>query len=353
MPGFRRFIRRYPLHSAVGLLVVAGAGASIAGASNFDTSLHYNSASFGYATVPPPPTTVPPTTVPITTTTTVPTTTAVPPTTTTTTVPVPPRIPGLPPRPPISLAFGGAPTVINTSTIHVLRGIIKTTPPRPIVAATESPGGGVFVVDSSGQVYAAHGANYLGGTGQLNPKLPPGGKNAVHLVAPIVDIVLYNTGARPGAVTGYYLVAANGAMFHFGNAPFYGPAAGHVNAKDVASMAMTPDRKGYWEVGSDGAVFAFGDAHTYGSMLGKRLAAPVVGLAPTPNGKGYWEVGSDGGVFAFGDARFFGSLPTKGIKVTNIVGIQATADGGGYWLFASNGKTYNFGDAGPLGTGGS
>ena len=348
MARFPRFVRRYPLHSAVGLLVVAGTGASLAGVGNFGTSLHDSSASFGYASVPPPPTTAPPTT---STTRPPPSTTA--PVPTTTTVPVPPPITGLPPRPPISFAFGGAPTVINTSTLHVLRGIIKTTPPRPIVAATESPGGGVFVVDSNGQVYAAHGANYLGGTGQLNPKLPPGGKNAVHLVAPIVDIVLYNTGARPGAVSGYYLVGADGGIFNFGNAPFYGSAGGHVMAKPVVGMAMTPDRKGYWEVASDGGVFAFGNAHPYGSMRGKPLAEPVVGMAPTANGKGYWEVASDGGVFSFGDARFFGSLPAKGTKVTDIVGIQATADGGGYWLFGRDGTIYNFGDAGPLGTGGN
>ena len=339
-----RVLRRYPVHSAVGLLVAAGAGASVAGVSNFNTSLHGSSASFGYASVPPP------TTAPTTTTSTSvppPTTSTVPPTTTTVPAP-PPTIHGLPPRPPISFAFGGAPTVINTSTVSALQGIIKITPLKPIVAGIESPGGGVFVVDSGGNVYAGHGANYLGGVVQVNPKLPPGGTNAVHLVAPIVNIVLFGTGARPGTVSGYYLVAADGGVFNFGKAPFYGSAAGHLGLKPVVAMAMTPDHKGYWEVASDGSVFGFGNAGLYGSMHGKVLAKPVVGMAPTPNAKGYWEVGSDGGVFAFGNARFFGSLPAKGIKATDIVGMEATPDGGGYWLFGRDGTVYTFGDAHPV-----
>jgi hypothetical protein len=64
---------------------------------------------------------------------------------------------------------------------------------------------------------------------------------------------------------------------------------------------------GYWLVGADGGVFSFGDAHFYGSMGGQRLNEPVVGMAATPDGGGYWLVGADGGVFSFGDAHFYGS----------------------------------------------
>ena len=63
----------------------------------------------------------------------------------------------------------------------------------------------------------------------------------------------------------------------------------------------------YWEVAADGGIFAFGDAAFYGSMGGKPLNAPIVGMAATPDGKGYWLVASDGGVFAFGTAAFYGS----------------------------------------------
>ena len=76
----------------------------------------------------------------------------------------------------------------------------------------------------------------------------------------------------------------------------------------IVELAATPDGHGYWEVAADGGVFAFGDASFYGSIGGQHLNAAVVGLAPTPDGHGYWEVAADGGVFAFGDASFYGSI---------------------------------------------
>jgi ribosomal protein L24E len=72
-------------------------------------------------------------------------------------------------------------------------------------------------------------------------------------------------------------------------------------------MAATPTGKGYWFVAADGGVFTFGDAPFYGSMGGKPLNKPIVGMAATPTGKGYWFVAADGGVFTFGDAPFYGS----------------------------------------------
>jgi hypothetical protein len=73
-------------------------------------------------------------------------------------------------------------------------------------------------------------------------------------------------------------------------------------------MATTADGRGYWLVGADGGVFAFGDAAFYGSMVGTHLTAPIVGMATTGDGKGYWLAGADGGVFAFGGAPFDGSM---------------------------------------------
>ncbi len=76
----------------------------------------------------------------------------------------------------------------------------------------------------------------------------------------------------------------------------------------ITGMAATPDGKGYWLVGADGGVFAFGDAAFYGSLGAITLNGPIVAITPTPDGKGYWLAALDGGVFAFGDAGFYGSM---------------------------------------------
>jgi len=75
----------------------------------------------------------------------------------------------------------------------------------------------------------------------------------------------------------------------------------------MVGMASTHDGGGYWLVAADGGVFSYGDAVFYGSMGGQTLNKPIVGMSVTPDGAGYWLVASDGGVFSFGDAAFYGS----------------------------------------------
>jgi hypothetical protein len=103
--------------------------------------------------------------------------------------------------------------------------------------------------------------------------------------------------------------------------------------------------QGYWEVGADGGIFAFGSASFYGSMGGQPLNAPIVGIAVTPDGKGYWEVGADGGIYAFGSADFLGSLGSVHLN-TSVVGISAEVDAYGYWLASADGGVFSFGSAG-------
>ena len=94
-------------------------------------------------------------------------------------------------------------------------------------------------------------------------------------------------------------------------------------------MAATSDGHGYWLVAADGGVFAFGDARFDGSMGGTHLNAPVVGISATPDGGGYWLAAADGGVFAFGDAPFEGSMagsPLSG-PVVGIATYPASAPG--------------------------
>ena len=71
--------------------------------------------------------------------------------------------------------------------------------------------------------------------------------------------------------------------------------------------AFTSDGAGYWIATADGGVYAFGDAGFYGSMGGRHLNAPITGIATTPDRHGYWLLAADGGVFSYGDAHFAGS----------------------------------------------
>ena len=143
---------------------------------------------------------------------------------------------------------------------------------------------------------------------------------------------------------GYWLVAADGGVFSFGDATFYGSMGGqHLNSP-VVGMAATPDGVGYWLVAADGGIFAFGNAQFYGSMGGHPLNAPIVSMAANSGGGGYWLVGADGGIFAFGNAQFYGSMGGHPLNAS-IVSMAATSDGGGYWLFGGDGGVFSFGSA--------
>jgi hypothetical protein len=142
-------------------------------------------------------------------------------------------------------------------------------------------------------------------------------------------------------VFGYWLAGADGGVFNFGCAAFYGSTGGlHLNAPVVG--IASPEYGGYWLVSADGGVFSFGGTSFFGSMAGQQLSAPIVGMAVTGDGQGYWLVGADGGVFAFGDARYEGSMANKiSPPIAAIVAMPTIADS--YWLVANDGSVYNFG----------
>jgi hypothetical protein len=216
--------------------------------------------------------------------------------------------------------------------------VVTTTPPPPppppappVPPVPPATSGGYHLVASNGSVYSYGNAPFYGSMGGQT-----------------LDKPIVGTASTPGD-GGYWLVASDGGTFSFGNALFYGSMGGKPLNQPIVGMAATPDGQGYWEVASDGGIFAFGDAAFYGSMGGKPLNQPIVGMAATPDGKGYWEVASDGGIFAFGDAAFNGSTGSLTLNKP-IVGMAATNNGGGYWLVASDGGVFAFGNAGFFGT---
>jgi hypothetical protein len=105
---------------------------------------------------------------------------------------------------------------------------------------------------------------------------------------------------------GYYICAADGGVFTYGNAKFFGSMGGEKLNAPVVGMAVTNTEEGYWLAGEDGGVFSFGDAKFDGSMGGKKMNAPIVSIEADPDGDGYWLLGADGGVFSF-DAPFYGA----------------------------------------------
>ncbi|HZT64172.1 MAG TPA: hypothetical protein VFA11_00125 [Acidimicrobiales bacterium] len=155
-----------------------------------------------------------------------------------------------------------------------------------------------------------------------------------------------NSGAtRQAAPTqGYRMAGADGGVYAFGTAAFYGSTGNLHLARPVVGMASTPDGAGYWLVASDGGIFTYGDAHFYGSAGALHLNAPIVGMAATPDGAGYWLVASDGGIFTYGDAHFYGS--GGGLRLAApVVSLTTTPDGGGYRMAAADGGVFDFGDA--------
>jgi hypothetical protein len=148
---------------------------------------------------------------------------------------------------------------------------------------------------------------------------------------------------------GYWLVGADGGIFSFGDAHFYGSMGGQTLTKPIVGMAASHSGAGYWLVGADGGIFSFGDAHFYGSEGGKTLTSPVVGMAATATGAGYWLVAADGGIFSFGDAHFYGSMGGKYLAGA-VVGMARTSSGAGYWMTAKDGGVFTFGDARFFGT---
>jgi hypothetical protein len=153
---------------------------------------------------------------------------------------------------------------------------------------------------------------------------------------------------------GYWLLGADGGVFSFGDAGFYGSTGAIRLNRPAVAMAAARDGKGYWFAATDGGVFTFGSASFFGSTGAMTLHQPIVGMAATPTGQGYWLVARDGGIFAFGDAGFLGSTGAGAVP-SPVTDLAITPTGNGYWLLAEDGGIFAFGDASyrgsPAGTG--
>jgi hypothetical protein len=195
----------------------------------------------------------------------------------------------------------------------------------PVVGiAATSDGGGYWEVEANGDVF-----NF----GDASP--------SSQAVQGTIGMAAFNDFS-------YLEAGSDGSVIYQGGTlATYAAGSSFSHNEAIVGIAAAPSNRGlgYWLVGADGGVFSFGSANFFGSMGGKLLNKPIVGIAATPDGAGYWLVASDGGIFSFGDANFYGSMGGQPLN-RPIVGIAATSDGRGYWEVASDGGIFNYGDAG-------
>jgi len=208
-------------------------------------------------------------------------------------------------------------------------GLTLARPAAPVVGVAADPtsGLGYWTVGADGGVYTFGHAQFYGSAG------------ALHLAAPVVGLAVTATGH------GYWLAAADGGVFTYGDAVFYGSGAGGPDRTPVVGIAPTGRHTspGYLLAHADGAVVAYTGAGTVTANGPLALRAPVVGIAATPAEQGYWLAAADGGVFSFGDATFGGSLGAVRLNAP-IRAIAARFDGG-YWLLGGDGGVFSFGGA--------
>jgi hypothetical protein len=211
--------------------------------------------------------------------------------------------------------------------------------PSPPIIPTPSidPHPGYWLVGSDGGIFSFGAASFHGSTG------------ALVLQRPVVGMV---PTADHG---GYWEVASDGGVFAFGDAGYYGSIPGigiapagsagserHLNAPIVA-IVPSDDGGGYFMVAADGGVFAFGDATFAGSCPGiGTCPGSAVSVLPDADGRGYWLVTSVGDVYAFGDAPYLGA---PGATPSPITSALHTLDGEGYWILTADGSVYAYGDA--------
>ena len=227
--------------------------------------------------------------------------------------------------------------------------VASSVAPEPAHAATITTAPPVSRPSTGYWLTAADGGLFTYGDAEFHGSVPNGqlgSAGEVPLRRPVVGMAATPTGS------GYWMVASDGGVFAFGAVLYHGSMGGQALNRPIVGIAATPTGKGYWLVATDGGIFAFGDAGYFGSTGDLVLNQPIVGMTATPTGKGYWLVARDGGIFTFGDAEFFGSTGDLTLNQP-IVTMAATTSGDGYWLAAGDGGMFTFGDAAFLGSTGS
>ncbi|WP_308464349.1 hypothetical protein [Ferrimicrobium sp.] len=213
----------------------------------------------------------------------------------------------------------------------------STTPlPASHLASATTASAGYLLAGADGSVYGfgaqTYGSTYTDGLTGLGGAHP--------LAAPIVGMAATPNGG------GYWMVGKDGGVFNFGDAANYGSTytygitglgGAHPLNAPIVGMAATPNGQGYWMVAADGGVFDFGNAGFYGSTYSDGITGlsgahplnkPIVGMTVAPGGGGYWLVAADGGVFNFGSAPFLNSLGSRQIPAPIVAMVMVPEEHG-------------------------
>jgi hypothetical protein len=223
--------------------------------------------------------------------------------------------------------FGSARFYGSTGNLHLNRSVVGFTP--------TSTRNGYWLVASDGGIFAFGDAGFYGSIPGLG-LAPAGSPLPNRLNAPVVGMVPSTDGL------GYFMVAADGGVFAFGDAKFEGSCPG-IGGCAGAAVSVVPDASGngYWVVTSSGHVYAFGDAVNYGAP--GQQNSPVASATRTGDGNGYWILLANGTVESYGDATNMGG-PSGSVSASNpATTIFAPSIGGGYWVASKNGSVFSFG----------
>ena len=216
-------------------------------------------------------------------------------------------------------------------------GLSSVAPNGWTFSLARHPGNGYWVVAANGQQF------YFGDARQLTENNPRG-----------ISTNILAADSHP-TQEGFWTVEANGRVHAFGASQYFGDIA-DLGFNDTVDIASTHTGNGYWVLRRSGGVYTFGDAQYLGgtfnggSVLGELPpASPLQDTASAmvgdPSGMGYWITDFQGKVGYFGSASFHGEvtppLPDGGNPAT----IEPTADGGGYWILWSNGQIFAYGNA--------
>ena len=101
----------------------------------------------------------------------------------------------------------------------------------------------------------------------------------------------------------FWVATAAGEVIARSGSSHHGDARSLPLNGSIVGMAASPAGSGYWLVAADGGVFAYGDARFHGAgQIGGTAA-----IAATPAGSGYWLIRHSGWIDPFGDAPQLGS----------------------------------------------